>query len=178
MLNVRGRRDGTVEIATGQKEAAHPKIDWARMLCDRPPERRITIRLKVPAGSIPKYAWKKDEELIAEAKKLIRKSKMAGNPITGRQEFERAYGRLYQELSRRNILDKIGLEKKDRRGKYKSMGNGKLVAEAVRQVNEKGIENLRELCRKCRYLYNHLGSRGLLDSEQLAHLRKKALPQT
>lgn len=177
MLRVKERKDGTLEINTGQKGKSSLKIDWKGMLGDKLPEPKITITLKKPRGRPKKYP-DNPEELIADAKKRIRAAKKAGNPINGRREFERAHTRLYQKLCKKNLQEKIWPEKKRGKGKYEKLDGSGLVAEALVQVKEKNITNLRELCRKCRFLYNHLRDRELLDAPGLAHLRKKGKPQT
>jgi hypothetical protein len=111
-----------------------------------------------------KWALMSDEELVDFARKIIE-----GKGITWRTELAKGDQGLYKALSKRKLLERVGLEDKrgdDRKpsGFYTKMSDEELVVFVRKNIGEMGITRRSELEKADKGLYTTLVMRKLIDA--------------
>jgi len=113
-------------------------------------------------------SWKEmgDTEIVEFVRKVMREKK-----IDTRGKLQKADGGLYTTLRRRELLDRIRFEEKQR--SWEDMSDEEVI-EVVRKVmREKKITSKRELKEADRGLYSVLRKRGLLEEVGFEERRRK-----
>ena len=119
------------------------------------------LQIVVPTSPSGRRLWRKmsDRQIIEFAEKVMKEE-----GITGRKELRNIDSGLYTILSKRNLLDKIGFEKKqEKRSPWNDMSDTEIIEFAMRIMEEKGITRKQELKNENSILHGILYKRGLLD---------------
>ncbi|MBU0528046.1 hypothetical protein KKE92_06190 [Candidatus Micrarchaeota archaeon] len=131
------------------------------------------LQIAVPIGPKGRRVWSKmsDEQIVGLAKRLV-----ASKEIVGRKELRCEDSGLYQVLYKRELINSIGFEEKQRF--WEDTSDENIIRLAKKLMEENGITGRKELEEIDSGLYRILMIRKLLDRVGFEKKRRKGRPWT